>query len=129
MAKEYFNKDKRLTDLINEVINENFEFSHLKNLTIEGITHSKKKKSKSKIVYADTEKLNDKHNFLTGIDFIITFYPESRNLDNVHLKRLIFHELLHVGYDAEKEKKYIVPHDIEDFKVLIDKYGTDWLRN
>ena len=129
MAKDYFNKDERLTNLISEVINENSEFSHLRNLNIKGITHSKKKKSKSKIVYADTEKLNDKHHFLTGIDFIITFYPESRNLDSVHLKRLIFHELLHVGYDPEKEKKYIVPHDVEDFKALIDKFGTDWIRN
>lgn len=45
------------------------------------------------------------------------------------LEILLFHELLHIGIepaDDGGENYSIIPHDMEDFKIVIDKYGTDW---
>lgn len=41
---------------------------------------------------------------------------------------LLEHELLHIGVntDGNEPSFYIVPHDIEDFRSIIEKYGTDW---
>ena len=42
---------------------------------------------------------------------------------------LLFHELLHVGIERgpDGEETYSVnKHDLEDFKVIIDRYGTEW---
>ena len=43
-------------------------------------------------------------------------------------KTLLLHELLHVGIEhGENGEKYsIVPHDLEDFKMIIDRFGVDW---
>ena len=45
------------------------------------------------------------------------------------IRILIFHELLHIGIevDDDGEEHYsCVPHDLEDFKQIIDRFGTDW---
>lgn len=42
---------------------------------------------------------------------------------------LLFHELLHVGIEfaADGSELYSVKgHDLEDFKLIIDRFGTDW---
>jgi hypothetical protein len=41
----------------------------------------------------------------------------------------MFHELLHVEIEPGPEGSEIYSvrkHDLEDFKLIIDKYGTDW---
>ena len=41
----------------------------------------------------------------------------------------MFHELLHVGIEPGPEGSEIYSvrkHDLEDFKLIIDKYGTEW---
>ncbi|MBP5792563.1 MAG: hypothetical protein J6W46_02820, partial [Spirochaetaceae bacterium] len=45
------------------------------------------------------------------------------------IRIVMFHELLHVGIEQgpEGDEIYSVrKHDLEDFKLIIDKYGTDW---
>ena len=45
------------------------------------------------------------------------------------MRILLFHELLHIGieFTEDGQEKYsIKPHDYEDFKIIIDRYGTDW---
>ena len=59
------------------------------------------------------------------MDFIITFYADSAGIGEEYLKILMRHELMHIGYDGEK--RYIVPHDCEDFKAIIRDYGVDWI--
>jgi hypothetical protein len=42
---------------------------------------------------------------------------------------LLYHELLHVGIKEDGEGEYIYsvnPHEIEDFKTIINQYGMDW---
>jgi hypothetical protein len=45
------------------------------------------------------------------------------------IRRIILHELLHVGIDVgnDGEEKYSVkPHDFEDFRLLVERWGVDW---
>ena len=39
---------------------------------------------------------------------------------------MVYHELLHVGFNGEDEPMSIVPHDIEDFRKVIDMFGSHW---
>ena len=111
-----------LTALGNEVINASFP--HLKTARIFYMTCDKPKKNGTKIVLADCEKLTDKVSALTGYDFMITFYKDSEGLTMVGHRILMEHELSHVGWDGEK--KSIIPHDVDEFRGIIEKYGLDW---
>lgn len=88
------------------------------------------KTSKGKTVFGECEKVADKNKWAIPCDFTITVYePNCVGMTRDQLKILLFHELLHVGikYDNDgTEKYYIRPHDYEDFKIVIDRYGTDW---
>lgn len=126
----YAKDDDYLPSIARKIISERqAEFGHLANCRIGFLTSDKEKKSRGRLVYAETEKVSDKYKALTGLDFIITFYTE--NCDGIShkaLEILMLHELNHVGYDPEDESCSIIPHDLEDFKEIVDKYGTDWIR-
>jgi len=84
------------------------------------------KTSNGKAVFADTTKVSDKMKAISDTDFIITFYnPACETLSAEALKILMFHELMHVGYDSD-QKYWIVPHDVEDFECIITRYGIHW---
>ena len=39
-------------------------------------------------------------------------------------------ELLHVGIDADEnggERYSVRPHDLEDFRECVDRWGVDWI--
>ena len=89
----------------------------------------KAKKDRGKIVLADTQLVNEKLKVFCCYDFIITVYDANCiGLDDVRMERLMYHELKHVGFEAP-DRYYIIPHDLEDFRSVIDKWGTDWIRN
>jgi hypothetical protein len=54
--------------------------------------------------------------------------PNVDGMTERQLEILMYHELLHVGMTEDGEDvKYIVnPHDVEEFRTIIDKYGIDW---
>lgn len=84
------------------------------------------KTDKGKLVLGQCEKIQDKYKWGIPADFTITlFLPNIEGKSDEAIKRIIFHELLHVGIEADG-KYSIRPHDIEDFKLLIDRWGTDW---
>ena len=66
-------------------------------------------------------------------DFTITvFEPNVEGMTDEQMRILIFHELLHVGITFNSdgtESYFIVPHDLEDFKLIVDRYGTDWSKH
>lgn len=114
--------DKGLTALGEEVIKA--QFPKLTEVAIAFLKSDKPKKNGAKVVYADCEKLSEKMTTITGIDFVITFYKDSEDLTMVAQRILMEHELRHVGWDGEKAR--IVPHDVDDFRAIIEKYGIDW---
>lgn len=85
------------------------------------------KKSGGKVVYADTERVKEKLKGFLPFDFIITFYrPNTEHLDEDRMEKLMFHELCHIGFKGPGSYS-IIPHDIEDFRVVIDSWGLDWI--
>lgn len=88
----------------------------------------KEKKSNGKLVLADTQLVNEKLKTFCPYDFIITVYDGSCvGLDETRMERLMYHELKHVGFEAPDRYK-IIPHDFEDFRAVVDKWGADWVR-
>lgn len=90
------------------------------------------KTSKGKLVFGQCEKVADKYKWGISADFMITvFEPNVEKFTEDQVRILLHHELLHVGIDkkADGSESYsIVDHDIEDFKLILDKYGTGWSR-
>jgi hypothetical protein len=120
-------------ELAAEVISENaglFDDIKKSNATIIYLGSDYAKTSKGKAVLGECEKVANKNKWAIPCDFTITVYePNCLGMTRDQMKILLFHELLHVGIKYEddgSEKYYIRPHDYEDFKIVIDRYGTDW---
>ncbi len=98
--------------------------------TIVYLSSEHKKKSGDKLVLGQCEKVADKYKWGIPADFTITvFEPNIEGFSDEQLKMLLFHELLHVGieFNADGSETYsIKQHDLEDFKLIIDRFGTDW---
>ena len=98
--------------------------------TIIYLTSESKKTNKGKAVCGECEKVPDKYKWSIPADFTITvFLPNVENFTEEQKRILIFHELLHVGieFNNDGSETYSVrPHNYEDFKEIIDRFGTDW---
>ena len=93
--------------------------------TIIYLSSSHKKKSKGNLVYGQCEKVTEKNKWAIPCDFTITvFEPNCEGMNENQIRTLLFHELLHVG--ADKDEPYIRPHDLEDFRMIINRFGVDW---
>lgn len=120
-VSEYF------TELAKAVIEKEPELEYLKAapITIIFLESSHAKKAKGKLVLGECEKVQEKNKWGIPADFTITiFEPNVAGMTDEQLKILLFHELLHISPDYEKT----APHDLEDFKVVIDRYGVDWAK-
>lgn len=90
-----------------------------------------KRADKDKIVLGECEKVQCKNHWAIESDFTITlFEPNLTGLSEEQIKIVLFHELLHIGIDWNDngECYYVRKHDLEDFKAIIDRYGTDWAK-
>ena len=91
---------------------------------------SAKKNGTDRLVYGECEKVASKNQWAISADFTITVYTNNViEMTEEQIKILLFHELLHIGidYGTDGGEIYSVKkHDLEDFKIIIDKYGTDW---
>ena len=99
------------------------------NATIIYLSSEAERKNKGKIVCGECEKVPTKFKWSVPADFTITvFEPNIKDFTDEQIKILLFHELLHVGieFDGDEEKYFIRPHDLEDFKLIIDRFGTEW---
>ena len=98
--------------------------------TIIYLTSESKKTNKGKAVCGECAKVPDKYKWSIPADFTITvFLPNVENFTEEQKRILIFHELLHVGieFNNDGSETYSVrPHNYEDFKEIIDRFGTDW---
>ena len=100
--------------------------------TIIYLSSQHKKMSNKKIIYAQCEKVAEKYKWGIPCDFTITVFEpniEEAGFDEEQIRILIHHELLHVGIETAEdgsEKYSTLPHDLEDFKLIIDRYGTNW---
>lgn len=94
------------------------------------LASDKAKTNKGRPVLGECERVADKNRWAIPADFTITVYePNCQGMDDEHVARVIFHELLHVGIGEDKdgnETYSIVPHDLEDFRECLERWGTDW---
>lgn len=98
-------------------------------VTILYLSSDYEKKSKGKLVCGECEKIPDKYKWSIPCDFTITVYePNVLDFTQEQLRILLLHELLHVGIQSSEggEKYTVIPHDIEEFRHIIERYGIDW---
>ena len=118
---------------IAEKLIDNFpELSYIKNSSVKIIylESDQLKTSGKKVVHGECEKVGAKYRWAIPADFTITLYRSNNiGFSQEQVEILLFHELLHVGIERKldgTESYTVCPHDLEDFKLVIDKYGTDW---
>jgi len=105
------------------------EYIRESNATIVYLSSDLEKKSKGKLVCGECEKIPEKYKWAVSCDFTITvFEPNVERFTDEQIRILLLHELLHVGIDRDgNEESYSVkPHDVEDFREVIERYGLDW---
>lgn len=89
-----------------------------------------KKSGEDRFVLGECEKVQAKNRWAINYDFTITLFKNNLvGLSAEQIRIVMFHELLHVGIEPgpDGDEIYSVrKHDLEDFKLIIDKYGTDW---
>ena len=100
--------------------------------TIIFLSSEHEKTSDGRTVLGQCEKIQEKYKWSIPCDFTITlFEPNIEGLSEEQIRLVILHELLHVGIRIDKdgeEDYYVIPHDVEDFRLLIERYGLDWAR-
>lgn len=116
-----------------QLIESEGELAYIKNSRVK-ITYLEsdqcKKDGKEKLVLGECEKVAAKNRWAISSDFTITLFVNNIvGLSPEQIKIVLFHELLHVGIEpgADGDEIYSVrKHDLEDFKLIIDRFGTDW---
>jgi len=79
---------------------------------------------KAKKFWGKCQLVSGVHQFASGYQFMIQFnYAIWQTLNENQRGALVWHELEHVGFDSEKNKYYLIPHDVEEFSRVIRKYG------
>ena len=123
--------NEHYTELANELLQTESELQYIanSNATIIYLSSEAERRTKGKITCGECEKVPTKFKWSVPADFTITvFEPNVKDFTDEQIKILLFHELLHVGIemDGDEEKYFIRPHDLEDFKLIIDRFGTEW---
>lgn len=92
--------------------------------------HAPKKDGGDKVIKGRCEKVADKFKWGIPADYMITvFEPNCEGMTEEQIRILLFHELLHIDIDMDdsgNEQYKLKGHDLEDFKYIIDRFGTDW---
>ena len=119
--------NEEYNEIMHELIEERPELEYLRYapVTIICLSSCHRKKKNGALVHGQCEKVQEKNKWSIPCDFTITiFEPNCVDFTDEQMRILIFHELLHVGIDGSDF--YVRPHDLEDFRVIINQYGTDW---
>lgn len=130
MDSRYINE--RYAEIAAELIDKEKALWEIKDshVSIIYLSSCAEKTHKGKIVYGLTEKVQEKYKWGIPCDFTITiFEPNVARFSEDQIRILLFHELLHIGIEfkeGDEEAYYTKGHDLEDFKLIIDRYGTDW---
>lgn len=87
----------------------------------------KEKKNGPKTVLGECIRVQDLYSPFCPFDFLIVIYEKNIiGLNDNQIKVLLWHELKHVGWNFEKDHAEIVPHDVEEFYSIIDRFGSRW---
>ena len=115
-----------------ELIQVEAELEHIRDsdVSIVYLSSGYKKTKAGGVVRGQCEKIQDKYKWGIPADFTVTiFEPNIEGFTDEQLRILIFHELMHVGIDRKEdgtEVYSIRPHDLEDFRYIVDRFGAGW---
>ncbi|MBQ9022228.1 MAG: hypothetical protein IJ113_09530 [Eggerthellaceae bacterium] len=123
--------NKRFESIAKGLIKKEKHLAYIKNsrVRIAYLESDSEKKSKGRLVFGECEKIPDKYKWSIPYDFTITVYTLNiEHFNDEQLKILLLHELMHIGIevDGNEESYHVIPHDIEDFKAILDRFGMDW---
>ena len=124
--------NEHYAEIAKELIETEPELVDIKNsqATIIYLSSEHAKKGDGKVIFGQCEKVAEKYKWGIPCDYTITvFKPNVEGFTEEQLKILLFHELLHVGieFNADGSENHTIKgHDLEDFKLIIDRFGTDW---
>lgn len=121
----------RYAEIAHDLIEKEPSLAYIRDsqVTIIYLSSEHEKKENGKVIGGQCEKIPIKYKWAIPCDFTITvFEPNVERFTDDQIRILLFHELLHVGIrmDGNEEEYYIVPHDVEDFKEILDRYGIGW---
>ncbi len=121
----------RYADLAEKVIAEHHDLKWIPKIGVKvGFLESDRQKKKSgRLVLGECILVKDLYRCFIPYDFLIVIYaPNVIGMTKEQMKILLYHEMLHIGIsDDGEDLKYVVnPHDVEEFRTIIDKYGIDW---
>lgn len=94
-----------------------------------GVTNKERPKSSNKLasirpLKGATKALMQINN--VNVRYLIELYYSDWNEWSTAQKvAVIFHELIHIDSEVGKTVK----HDVEDFRIMVDKLGVDWFNN
>ena len=130
---EHRTQNENYQAIAEELINAEPELKYIKDARVKIAyleSDNAKKADKDKLVLGECEKVQAKNKWAIAYDFTITlFKPNLVGLSEAQIKIVLFHELLHVGIEpgSDGDEIYTVrKHDLEDFKLIIDRFGTEW---
>ena len=93
------------------------------NIVLDEVLFLKEEEKSPKGKYADTRIVRAPYTYFSDYKFIITFYENNMlSMTEAQKVLLVYHELLHIDPSFSK----LVSHDIQDFRILISKYGSCW---
>lgn len=116
-----------LEELGDKVLNHFPEFGHIKNsgVRIGYLKSYDKKQSNGKSTLAECRIIKGIYTAYLPFDFVITFFlPSIHGMSDNQIKLIMLHELKHIGLNHKGY--YLVPHDIEDFRDILQRYGLNW---
>ncbi len=133
MNRHEIRRDKDIAKISRRLIREKADLSEIKNSNVKigYLTSQEEKKTGHgiKTVFADCRLVPDNMQWICHYHFLITVYlPNISEFTDEQLEILLWHELKHIGIDcdSDEEKYFLVPHDIEEFHEIIEKFGLNW---
>lgn len=128
---ENYERSGVLKELALEVINEYTDLRYIiqMGISFDCVMSQKEKTSKGRVVLGECIKVRELYQAYIPYEFLIVIYgPNIAHLNDNQKKILLYHELLHIGFtEKDGEIKYKVnPHDVEEFDMILKRYGADW---
>lgn len=125
-------KSNRVWDeMAHQLINKDRDLEYIANSKVEFIVleSDKAPKGATKKTCGRCVKVNEEDKWAIKADFLIIIYPRNiKEFTDKGFETLVKHELQHIGIkkNDDKEEYFIRPHDVEDFRNIIEEHGIDW---
>ena len=123
--------NEKYAEVARELIQTEPSLAHIRDssVTIIYLSSEHEKKQGQKLICGQCERVPEKYRWAVPADFTITvFEPNVERFTDHQIRILLLHELLHVGIekDGNEEVYSVRPHDVEDFREIIERYGMNW---